>query len=130
LPVRMVVYWVRFPLEVTGIVRYAEIGEVVGVKVTLRVQEVEGARLEQVEVAVNAGELRVGVAICSRVELVLVRVMVCWVAVGPGRLLKMRVVGLRARPGSGVPVPVSWAVAVRLPACRLRVPVRGRGWWG
>jgi hypothetical protein len=52
----------------------------------------------------------VGIAICRVAEPVLVRVMVCWVAVGPGTLLKMRAVGFRARPGSELPKPVSWAV--------------------
>ena len=42
-----------------------------------------------------------GVAIWSGVVPVLVRVMVCVVAVGLGTLLKMRAVGLSARPGSG-----------------------------
>ena len=66
----------------------------------------------------------VGAAIWRVAVLVLVRVMVCWVAVGPGTLLKMRAVGLRARPGSGVPKPVRVAVTVPWLVWRVRVPVR------
>ncbi len=65
----------------------------------VRVQEAPGERVVQVVEAVKAGELRVGWEICSGVEVVLVRVMVCWVEVGPGTLLKMRAAGFMARPG-------------------------------
>src|ERR1700680_2898756 len=51
--------------------------------------------------------------------------MVCWVAAGPGTLLKMRAVGLRARPGSGLPKPVSWAVTGVEEVGMVRAPVRG-----
>ncbi len=60
----------------------------------------------------------------SVAELVLVRVMVCCVAVGPGTLLKMRAVGLKARPGSGLPKPVRWATT-GVGVGMVRVPVSG-----
>ncbi len=53
-----------------------------------------------------------GAAIWSWVAPVLVRVMVCWVATVPGTLAKTSALGLRARPGSGEPNPLSAAVAV------------------
>src|SRR5271168_774263 len=90
--------------------------EVVGRKMTVMVQVVVGTKF---------GVVVVGVAIWRVAEPVLARVMVCWVAVGTwfsvGTLLKMRAVGLSARPGSGLPKPVSGAVML----WRVRVPVRG-----
>src|SRR3984885_7185385 len=75
------------------------------------VQVAAGARVVQFVVLLKLGVAVVGVAIWRVAELVLVRVMVCWVEVGPGTLLKMRAVGFRARPGSGEPKPVSGAAA-------------------
>ncbi len=93
----------------------------VGAKVTVMLQVAAGARVVQFVVEVKFGVAVVGVAIWRLAELVLVRVMVCWVEVGPGTLLKMRAVGLRARPGSGLPKPVRVAVTVPM----VRVPVSG-----
>src|SRR5258707_5313506 len=89
------------------------------------VQVAVGARVAQVVVEAKLGVVVVGVAIWRAAELVLVRVMVCCVAVGPGTLLKMRAVGLRARPGSELPKPVSWAVTGVVEVGIVRVPVRG-----
>ena len=44
--------------------------------------------------------------------------------------MKMRAVGLRARPGSGEPKPVSVAVMGPLLVWRVRVPVRAGGGGG
>ena len=109
----------------TGIGRVSVTRASVGVKVTVMVQVAAGARVVQVVVEVKLGVVLVGVAIWRVAEPVLVRVMVCWVAVGPGTLLKMRAVGLRARPGSGQPKPVSVAVTGPVVVGRVRVPVRG-----
>src|SRR5882757_5397481 len=49
--------------------------------------------------------------------------MVCCVEVGPGTLLKRRAVGLRARPGSGLPKPVSWAVTGVVEVGMVRAPL-------
>src|SRR6266849_10131829 len=84
------------------------------------VQVAVGARVVQAEL----GVVLVGGAIWRVAEPVLVRVMVCWVAVGPGTLLKMRAVGLRARPGSGLPKPVRGAVIGVVEVGVVRVPVR------
>jgi hypothetical protein len=96
---------------VTGISRVSVVRALVGVKVTVMVQVEEGVRMLQVVVEEKLGVALVGVAIWRVAELVLVRVMVCCVAVvawfPEGTLLKMRAVGLRARPGSGLPKPVS-----------------------
>ena len=105
----------------TGIWRVSVVGALVGVKVTVMLQVAAGARAVQLVVEVKFGVAVVGVAIWRVAELVLVRVMVCWVEVGPGTLLKMRAVGLRARPGSGLPKPVRVAVTVPM----VRVPVSG-----
>src|SRR5271168_2948877 len=75
------------------------------------VQVAAGASVVQVVVGWKLGVAVVGVAIWRVAEPVLVRVMVCCAEVGPGTLLKMRAVGLRARPGSGEPKPVSGAAA-------------------
>src|ERR1700733_4101654 len=97
----------------------------VGVKVTAMVQVAAGARVAQVVVELKFAVAVVGVAIWRVAEPVLVRVMVCCVAVGPGMLLKVRAVGLRARPGSGLPKPVSWAVMGFEVVGIVRVPVAG-----
>ena len=67
------------------------------------VQVAAGLSVVQLVVGRKAGLVLVGVAIWRAVVPVLVRVMVCWVAVGPGMLAKLRAVGLRARPVSGEP---------------------------
>jgi len=67
------------------------------------VQVAAGARVVQLVVGRKAGLALVGGAIWRVAVPVLVRVMVCWVAVGPGTLAKLRAVGLRARPVSGEP---------------------------
>ena len=51
--------------------------------------------------------------------------MVCCVEVMPGTLLKMSAVGLRERPGSGLPKPVSCEVAGVVLVEMVSVPVRG-----
>ena len=51
--------------------------------------------------------------------------MACCVAVGPETLLKMRAVGLRERPGSGLPNPVRGAVTGPMLVGMVRVPARG-----
>src|SRR6266851_992642 len=89
------------------------------------VQVAVGARVVQAVVETKLGVVLVGGAIWRVAEPVLVRVMVCWVAVGPGTLLKMRVVGLRARPGSGLPKPVRGAVIGVVEVGMVRVPVSG-----
>ena len=94
----------------TGIWRVSVVRALVGVKVTVMLQVAVGARVVQLVVELKVGVAVVGVAIWRVAELVLVRVMVCWVEVVPGTLLKMSEVGLKARPGSGVPKPVSAAV--------------------
>ena len=71
----------------------------------------------------------VGAAIWRLVVLVLLTVMVCCVAVGPGTLLKMRVVGFRARPGSGLPKPVRIAVTGVELVGMVRVPVMDQWRW-
>jgi hypothetical protein len=58
-------------------------------------------------------------------EPVLVKVMVCCVAVGPGTFEKISAVGLRARPESGLPKPVSCAVTGVVEVEMVRVPVSG-----
>src|SRR3984885_10288076 len=89
------------------------------------VQVAAGARVVQFVVLLKLGVAVVGVAIWRVAELVLVRVMVCWVEVGPGALLKMRAVGFRARPGSGEPKPVSGAAAALVVVVwRVRRPLR------
>src|ERR1700736_2322807 len=97
----------------------------VGVNVTVIVQEAAGGSVVQLVVGAKFAVVFVGVAIWRVAEPVLVRVMVCCVAVGPGTLLKMRAVGLRARPGSGLPKPVSGAVIEVVEVGMVRVPVRG-----
>src|SRR5438046_1802882 len=87
------------------------------------VQVALGARVAQVVVEAKLGVVLVGVAICRVAELVLVRVMVCLVEVGPGTLLKMRAVGLRARPGSGLPKPARGAVIVVVDVGIVRLPL-------
>src|SRR5271155_4529193 len=87
------------------------------------VQVAAGASVVQFVVETKKGVALVGGAICRVAEPVLVRVMVCCVAVGPGTLLKMRAVGLRARPGSGLPKPVSCAVTEVVEVGMVRVPV-------
>ena len=74
---------------------------------------------------VKNGVALVGVAIWRVAVPVFVRMMVCCVAVGPGTLLKTRAVGLRARPGSGLPKPVSCAVTGVVLVGMVRVPVMG-----
>jgi hypothetical protein len=69
---------------VTGICRVSVVRAVVGVKVTVMVQLAAGARVVQLVVGVKFGAVLVGGAIWSVAEPVLVRVMVCCVAVGPG----------------------------------------------
>ena len=69
----------------------------------MMVQVAAGARVVQVVVEVKLGVALVGVAIWRVAEPVLVRVIVCWVAVGPGTLLKIKAAGLRVRPLSGLP---------------------------
>ena len=73
-----------------------------GVKTMVMVQVEVGARVLQLVVGMKFEIVTVGVSICSGVVPLLVRVMVCVMAVGPGTLLKMRAVGLSAMPGSGV----------------------------
>ena len=99
--------------------------KVVGVKVTVILQVAPGARVVQFELDANCGVLAVGVPIWRVMAPVFERVMVCWVAVVPGRLLKMREVGLSARPESGEPKPVSAAVRVMESVWMVRVPVAG-----
>jgi hypothetical protein len=65
------------------------------------------------------------VPICCAAPLVLVSVTLCWVAVGPGTLLKTSAVGFSEAPGSGEPYPVNEAVAKATPACKVSVPVSG-----
>jgi len=110
---------------VTGICRVPVVRALVGVKVMVIVHEAVGARVVQLVVGVKFAVAVVGVAIWRVAELVLVKVMVCCVAVGPGTLLKVRAVGLRARPGSGLPKPMSWAVTEAEVVGIVRVPVRG-----
>jgi len=57
--------------------------------------------------------------------LVLAKVMVCCVAVGPGTLRNTSASGLSERPESGEPKPVSAAVATEVPEEMVRVPVAG-----
>jgi hypothetical protein len=68
--------------------------------------------------------LVVGGAIWSVAEPVLVRVMVCCVAMGPGTFEKMSAAGLRARPGSGLPNPVRVAAMRVVVVGIVRVPVK------
>src|SRR5271170_7962689 len=89
------------------------------------VQVAAGASVVQFVVETKKGVALVGGAICRVAEPVLVRVMVCCVEVEPGTLLKMRAVGLRARPGSGLPKPVSWAATGVVLVGMVRVPVSG-----
>jgi hypothetical protein len=114
---------------VTGIWSVSVMRALVGKKLTVIVQVAAGARVLQVVVEVKFGVVLVGAVIWRVAEPVLVRVMVCWVAVGAwfsvGTLLKMRAVGLKARPGSGVPKPVSEAVTGKLEVWMVRAPVRG-----
>src|SRR5271170_1681536 len=93
-------------------------------KMTVMVLVAAGASVVQLVVEEKFLVVFVGAVIWRVAELVLVRVMVCWVAVGPGTLLKTRTAGLRARPGSGVPKPVSGAVMGPVVVARVRVPVR------
>jgi hypothetical protein len=98
---------------------------VLGVKATVMVQVVAGARVVQVVVGTKFCVAFVGEAIWRVAEPVLVRVMVCWVEVAPGTLLKVRAVGLRERPGSGEPKPVMEAAAALVPVVwRVRRPLR------
>src|SRR6202789_1311607 len=108
-----------------GICRVSVTSAVVGVKVTVMVQVAAGARVVQVVAGAKFSVAVVGVAICRVEAPVLVRVMVCWVEVGPGMLLKVRAVGLRATPGSGEPKPVSGAAAaLEVVVWRVRRPLR------
>ena len=109
---------------VTGICRVSVTVAVVGRKVTVMVQAVAGARVLQLLMVVKLGVELLGVPICRVAAPVLVRRMFCWVAVRPGTLLKMRAVGLRARPGSGEAKPVRAAVIGPYEPGTVRVPVR------
>jgi hypothetical protein len=97
---------------------------VVGMKVTVMEQVAAGASVAQLVMEEKFCVVLVGVAIWSMAVPVLVRVMACCVAVGPGTLLKMSEVGLKARPGSGVPKPVSAAVMGPVVVWSVTAPVR------
>src|SRR5712675_2418351 len=92
---------------------------------TVRGQVAAGVRVVQVVEEAKLGVVLVGFAIWRVADPVLVRVMVCWVAVGPGTLWEMGAAGVRARPGSGLPKPVSWVVIGVAEVGIVRVPVRG-----
>src|SRR5437879_5127569 len=94
-----------------------------GRKVTENWQEALGAREAQGGVEAKVGVVLVGVVSCRVAEAVLVRVMVCLVEVGAGTVLKMRAVGLRARPGSGLPKPVRGAVTGVVEVGIVRLPL-------
>ena len=111
--------------EVVGIWRVAAVLAVPGVNWTEMVQVALGARVAQVVVGTKLELVAMGVAIWSGVEEVLVRVMVWRVALGPGRLLKLSAVGLRLRPGSVEPKPVSEVAMGPALVWRMRLPVRG-----
>lgn len=97
----------------------------VGAKRTVMVQVAAEARVVQVVVEAKLDVVLVGVPICRVAAPVLVRVMVCWVELGPGTLAKMRAAGLRARPGSGLPKPVGVEETVAEEVAMVRVPARG-----
>ena len=109
---------------VTGIWRVSVVRAVVGVKVTVMVQVAPGARVVQLVTEAKNGVALVGVEIWSAALPVLVRVMICCVAVVPGTLLNVTAVGLKERPGSGLPKPVSVVVAGVVLVGMVRVPVR------
>ena len=111
-------------VAVTGICRVPWTVAGAGVKLTVMVQVAAGLRVEQVVVAVKLEIVTVGVAIWSGTEPVLVKVMVWRVAVGSGMFWKVRVVGLRERPGSGAPKPVSCEEMVPAEVARVREPAR------
>jgi hypothetical protein len=79
----------------------------------------------QVVVEEKFGVTLVVGAIWSVAELVLVRVMVRCVAVGPETLVNVRAVGLSEMPGSGLLKPVRSAVTGDDEVGMVRVPVKG-----
>ena len=115
---------------VTEIVSVPAAEAVAGVKLTVMEQVAPAASVPQLLPALKlvAEELLVvaaGVPICSALVPVLESVTVCCVDELPGTLLKTSAEGLSDRPGSAEPYPVSAAVAVALPACKVSVPLRG-----
>ena len=110
---------------VAGTWRVSVMKALVGVKVTVMVQVAEGVRVLQVVLEEKLGVALLGVAIWRVAELVLVRVMVCCVAIGPGTFEKVRAAGVRERPESGLPKPVRREVTGVEDVGMVRVPVSG-----
>jgi len=115
-------------IAVTGIVSTPETGPLAGANVTVTVHEALGASAAQLLDALKLGApppfiVALTGLICSTCALVFVTVTTCCVAVVPGTLLKVRVVGFNAMPGSLSPYPVKAVVVVVAPARTVRVPV-------
>ena len=91
----------------------------------MAVQVADGARVAQVVAGVKMAVVVERMPTWSGEGLVLVRVMVWRVEVGPGTFWKVRAVGERARPGSGLAKPVRAVVTGPAVVWRVRVPVRG-----
>ena len=92
-----------FWVEVTGIVRVSVVGAVAAENWTVMMQVAAGASVMQFELVEKFWVDVVGVAMLNVEDPVFVRVTVWEVAVELGTELKVRAMGLKLKPGSGLP---------------------------